>query len=259
MRLVTWNVLWRFQPDWRERERAILEMLDLLRPDVLGMQECWATPDRTQADVVAERLGMHAMFAGPSLPPLPEPPEHLDQEGVALGVGLVSRWPIGQTHVHALPATHRQVPPTALQARIEHPESPFDVIVAATEWELRFVADHVAQTRRLAQLLTAPSPRPVFLLADLNCDPTQRQYDPFAAAGVQETWDAGDEDRPAVTLSSEVPFAPFEAIGQIDRRIDHILVAPDRGVTVEGAFTVPDPVDGVFGSDHFPVIADVRL
>ena len=87
MRLVTWNVLWRFEPDWRARERGILATLERLRPDIIGLQECWADGERSQADVIAEHLGMHAAFEGPSLPPVPHPPEHPDQDGVLMGSG----------------------------------------------------------------------------------------------------------------------------------------------------------------------------
>lgn len=260
MRLVTWNVLWRFEPDWQEREAVILEMLDLLQPDVVGLQECWGTDAQTQADVVAAHLGMYAAFAGPSLPPVPDPAEHPGQAGVEVGLGLVSRWPITDIRTVELPGTHRRVPPVALRARIAHPDTSFEVIVAATEWEPRFVDDHLAQTRFLSEMLRDPARAPVFLLADLNCDPTQRPYDVFAVESIGSAWDAhADELPPAVTLSSRVPFAPIEAFAQIDRRIDHILYARDRGATVQDAFTVPDPIDGVYPSDHFPVVADVRL
>ena len=62
-----------------------------------------------------------------------------------------------------------------------------------------------------------------------------------------------------MTLSSAVPFAPLEATKEIDRRIDHILVDRESGVAVESAFTVDAPVGDLFPSDHFPVVADVRL
>ena len=94
VRLVTWNVLWRFEPDWRARERAIMTALEQLGPDVLGLQECWSFDGVSQAHAIADRLGGHAAFDGPSLPPVPQPPEHPDQAGVLMGVGLVSRWPI---------------------------------------------------------------------------------------------------------------------------------------------------------------------
>jgi endonuclease/exonuclease/phosphatase family metal-dependent hydrolase len=260
VRLVTWNGLWRFEPDWRARERGILATLERLQPDVVGLQECWGSDASSQAQVVAEHLGMHHAFAAPSFPPVPDPPEHSDQAGVLMGVGLVSRHPIGGLTHHVLPVSHRQVAPVALEARIEHPETPFDVIVAATEWEPAFADDHLAQTRSLAGLMAVDARVPRFLLADLNCDSTQPEFAPLAAAA-DDTWELGGGDPDAVTLSSDVPFAPLEAVKEIDRRIDHVLVSrkPRGRVAVDAAFTIDAPVDGGFPSDHFPVVADVRL
>lgn len=258
MRLITWNVLWRFEPDWRARERALLTVLERLRPDVLGLQECWGVEGGSQAHLIADRLGMHAAFLSPSLPPVPEPPEHPDQGGVLLGVGLVSRWPVGALRGHELPVSHRQVPPVALEARIEHPETPFDVVIAATEWEPDFADDHVAQTRRLAELVAADTGVPRLLLADLNCDASQEEFAPLRAVA-DDTWELGGGDPRAVTLSSAVPFAPLEATKEIDRRIDHILVRHGPPLAVDAAYTVDAPVDGLFPSDHFPVVTDLRL
>jgi endonuclease/exonuclease/phosphatase family metal-dependent hydrolase len=263
VRLVTWNVLWRFEPDWRAREGAILTTLERLAPDVIALQECWGTADHSQAHLMAERLGMrHAAFLGPSLPPAPEPPELPDHAGVLMGVGLVSRWPIQSVQRHELPVSHRQVAPVALAARIDFSEAEFDVVVAATEWEPDFADDHLAQTGRLAELLAAGGSShagvPRFLLADLNCDRTQEEFAPLAAVA-DDTWELGGGDPDAVTLSSAVPFAPLEATKEIDRRIDHIFVNRESGVAVESAFTVDAPVGDLFPSDHFPVVADVQL
>ena len=260
VRLVTWNVLWRFEPDWRARERGILATLDQLQPDVVGLQECWGVAGRSQAQVIAEHLGMHHAFGAPSFPPVPDPSEHSDQAGVLMGVGLVCRHPIGRLTRHVLPVSHRQVAPVALEARIEHPATPFDVIVAATEWEPAFADDHHSQTRRLAELMAVDHGVPRFLLADLNCDSTQAEFAPLVAAA-DDTWELGGGDPDAVTLSSDVPFAPLEAVKEIDRRIDHVLMRRgDRDpVAVDGAFTVDAPVDGRFPSDHFPVVADVHF
>lgn len=256
---MTWNVLWRFGPDWRAREAGILTTLEQLEPDVIGLQECWGTDETSQAHVVAEHLGLHAAFVAPSLPPVPDPPEHPDQAGVLMGIGLVSRWPIRDIGSHELPVSHRQVAPTALTARIDHPETPFEVIVAATEWEPDFADDHLAQTRRLAELLAAAaSGLPRFLLADLNCDASQPEFVPLAAVA-DDTWELAGGDPEAVTLSSAVPFAPLEATKEIDRRIDHVLVRRGAGAVADAAFTVDAPVDGRFPSDHFPVVADVRF
>jgi endonuclease/exonuclease/phosphatase family metal-dependent hydrolase len=74
MRVLTWNLQWRERADWRSRQPGIVSTLDSLRPDVAGLQEVWATSDTTLADELAGRLGMHAAFAAPSLPPPGDPP-----------------------------------------------------------------------------------------------------------------------------------------------------------------------------------------
>lgn len=263
MRLVTWNVLWRFEPDWRMREHGILTTLERLEPDVLGVQECWSTGDDSQAHVIARRLDLHAVFAGPSLPPVPDPPEHPDQAGVRMGVGLVSRWPLAGVRSHELPVSRGQVAPVALEAEVQHPDRRFRVIVAATEWRPEFADDHLAQTTTLARLLARPdgdgtAATPAFLLADLNCDANQDEFAPLADAAA-DTWELGGGDPDAVTLPSTVPFAPLEATKEIDRRVDHILLGRGGDVVVDAAFTVDEPVDGRYPSDHLPVVADVRL
>lgn len=258
MRFVTWNVLWRFEPDWRARERGILTTLERLAPDVVGLQECWATDDDSQAHVIARRLDHYAAFAGPSLPPEPDPPEHADQAGVRMGVGLVSRWPIRVIAEHQLPVTHRQVPPVALEAELAAPGGPLRVLVAAVEWEPAYADDHLAQTTALAhRLTTATFSSPAVLLADLNCDPGQAEFAPLAAVA-DDTWSLGEGAPGAVTLSGAVPFAPVEATKQMERRIDHVLVAPRGAVDVRGVRIMADAVEGRYPSDHFPVIVDLE-
>ncbi|MDX2860114.1 endonuclease/exonuclease/phosphatase family protein, partial [Streptomyces scabiei] len=49
MRVVTWNLWWRFGP-WQERQKAILAVLRELRPDAVGLQEVWQRGDGTGRD-----------------------------------------------------------------------------------------------------------------------------------------------------------------------------------------------------------------
>ena len=116
----------------------------------------------------------------------------------------------------------------------------------------------LAQTTRLAELLADPGHAavPAFLLADLNCDRTQAEFAPLDAVAM-DTWAAGGGDPDAVTLSSAVPFAPLEAVKEIDRRIDHILARRGDGVAVTSVSIMDESVDGTYPSDHFAVVADV--
>ena len=68
MRVVTWNLWWRFGP-WEERRKAILAVLRDLRPDVVGLQEVWAAR-RGEPGGVARRTssGMHWTWAASEAP-----------------------------------------------------------------------------------------------------------------------------------------------------------------------------------------------
>lgn len=260
MRVVTWNVWWRFGDDWRRRQRAIADVLVALRPDVVGLQESWAGHGTSQAEELAAATSLRWAFASPSFPPPPLPPESRDQDGVEMGVALLSRWPVQEVREHRLPATRRE-PPVALHATLAHPVGPLHVVVACLEWEPAFVDDRSAQTKALAAIVTDPGldgPLPVLLLGDLNAAPDAREIgvltdvmvDAWAAAGSGE----------GVTLASDNPHVRDSPPEHLDRRIDYVLARPGRagdGVAVRAAFVVDVPVGGVFGSDHHPVVADV--
>jgi endonuclease/exonuclease/phosphatase family metal-dependent hydrolase len=265
MRVMTWNLWWRFGGSWREREPGIVSTLQQVRPDVVGLIETWAGDGTTQPHLLAERLGgMSAAFCPTALPPAPDPPEEPSQAGIEVGIGLLSRWAIATTEVRELPHTQRGGPaPTALVATVDHPTGPLRVIVACIEWEPAFAADQLAQSRALAELATDPrldGELPVLLVGDLNAAVDQADLAPLLDVMV-DTWAAGGGDPSAVTLSSAVPEAPVEATKQLDRRIDHIFARPGRAgrsITVRRAFLAGDhPVDGRYPSDHFAVVADL--
>lgn len=263
MRIMSWNVWWRFGGDWERRQQAILKRLQAPSPDVIALQEAWAADGISQADVIADALGMHAAFAAPSLPPVPVPPQAPGQRGVQLGVAIVSRWPILATHHHALPSANRSFDPVALMASLDHPAGPLHVFTTATEWEPAFADDHLAQTQRLAELVSDPllaGPLPVLLAADLNAAPDSAELRPLLAV-MLDTWAVGGGNPKARTLRSEHPYAPSRATKQLDRRIDYVLArpAPGHAVRVDRAFTLGEPVDGIPPSDHDAVVVDVRL
>ena len=96
---MTWNIWWRFGPKWQERQSVLVETLRAVDPDVVALQEVWGTDETTQAHEFAASLGLHAGFAEPSYPAVPDPPQVADHDGVTLGLGVLSRWPIKQWFV----------------------------------------------------------------------------------------------------------------------------------------------------------------
>lgn len=260
--MVSWNLWWRFGEQWRERQDGIVYTLDALQPDVAGLQEVWVGDGTSQAELLGAELGMHHAVATPSLPPPPAPPEAPDQQGIKVGVAVLSRWPIQDVRWHRLPATHR-FEPVALQATVDHPAGPLHVLTSCVEWEPEFADDHLAQTQALADLLADPAldgPLPVLLAADLNASPETPQLRTLLDGPLVDTWLAGHGDPNAATLSSANPFAPHAAREQIDRRIDYVLARPGtagQAVAVQRAFLAGAPVDRLPPSDHQAVVADL--
>ena len=265
MRVMVWNVWWRFGGNWREREESIVATVEAYRPDVLGLVESWSGEGTDQPHRLAAPHDMHAVWAPTSLPPAPDPVESADQRGIEVGLGLISRWPIRHTEIHDLPNEQRGgTAPAALLATLDHPRGPLHVVVAGIEWEPQFAADQLAQCRALAALATdvrLDGPLPVLLLGDLNAAVDQAELAPLVDAMV-DTWTAAGADPSAVTLDSAMPFAPIEAAKRIDRRIDHVFARPGRpglALSVRGAFLAGDrPIDGVYPSAHYAVGVDLN-
>jgi endonuclease/exonuclease/phosphatase family metal-dependent hydrolase len=261
VRVMTWNVWWRFGPDWRRRQPLILDAIRSSRADVVALQEAWGTAADTQPDAFARELGFFAAFAEPSLPPRPDPPEHDEQRDVGIGVGLLSRWPITGVDRFVLPARHRPIVPVALLASVASPGGPLHVITTATEWAPEFGDDRLAQSEALASVATdaeLDGPAPVVLAADLNAAADSPVVAPLLTA-MTDAWAAAGGDPHARSLPSEHPFAP-DVPELLDRRIDHVLFrpgAPGRRVEASRAVLAGGPVGGLDPSDHRAVVCDL--
>ena len=259
IRAMTWNVWWRFGGNWREREPGLIAVLRDVDPDLLGIQECWGSEERTQADMVAEALGeRYAAFVEQDMPPVPDPPEDDSQRGVVMGIGLVSRWPIASVERVDVPSEGRRN--AALVATISRPNGELRVVVGATSWEPERVQEAAVQFAELQRLTRdghSLRPNPSILLADLNYDPNQP-----ALAGMHliDAWNAAEPGADPRTLSSANRFAPREAVDQYDRRIDHVLYLPgSEGAVATAARVVRDEPGGMPPSDHYPVVADIAV
>jgi endonuclease/exonuclease/phosphatase family metal-dependent hydrolase len=259
IRVMTWNVWWRFGGNWREREQGIIAVARDVDPDVLGIQECWTDGDESQADVIAGALGgRHAAFVQVDLPAAPSPPEDETQRGAIMGLGLVSRWPILSAESVAVPSAGREN--CALVATIERPNGELRVVVGATSWEPERVEETAVQFAELQRLTRdghSQRPNPSILLADLNYDLTQPA---LAGRHLEDAWESADFDADPRTLSSTNRFAPVEATDQYDRRIDHVLYLPGSlGAVATDARIIRDEPGGLPPSDHYPVVADIGV
>jgi endonuclease/exonuclease/phosphatase family metal-dependent hydrolase len=264
LRVMTWNLWWRFGDAWRERGREIVSTLKTVRPDVAGLQEAWGTSETTQAELLAGELDLHSAYGAPSLPPPPSPPDTPDQAGVEVGVAVLSRWPILDIEQHRLPSGHRPEV-VVLATVIDHPHGPLHAVTSCLDWEPEPAAKRLTQARALAELVTDSSRDghlPVILTGDLNAPPASAEVGVLTDVMV-DAWVAargvGDAGH---TMSASNPFSPREA-PQFDQRIDYVLARagrPEQPVVVERASLAGDrPPDGLHPSDHYAVVADFRV
>ncbi|MFI6441107.1 endonuclease/exonuclease/phosphatase family protein [Streptomyces sp. NPDC050759] len=257
---MTWNVWGRFGP-WRERAPLIAATLETLRADIVCLQETWSTHDGCQADELAARLGLHAVF-GRSRMPRPQPG---DSDHVVLGLAVLGRWPVLGHRLHLLPDGPAGSPPehgepsVALAVTFDHPAGPLHVVTACPDWQAEREGARLAQNRALAALLTDPAldgPLPAILAADLNSRPETPEFQPLAQALV-DAWATTHPGDPGYTFTTENRFVdPDEWLA--DGRIDHLLArsgAPGHPLTFRA--TALAGTGDLAPSDHYAVVADL--
>jgi endonuclease/exonuclease/phosphatase family metal-dependent hydrolase len=264
VRVMTWNIWWRFGPRWRDRQPGIEATIRRFSPDIVALQEVWSSDETTQADELAKSLGMYAVFGSPSYPPAPTGADVPDFEGIDLGIAVLSRWPILDLDTTVMPARHRSWDPVSLAVRADHPAGPLPIVATCLDYGVPYTDDRIAQATYVAALATDPrfdGPCPVLLMGDMNAavgSPVMR----WVLDVLTDAWTGGNGAADAVTLPSSHPSAPLEAGPEmVDQRIDHIFFRPgreDQHVLVEGVYLAGDPVDGVYPSDHRAVVADLR-
>ena len=267
MRVLTWNLWWRFGP-WEERQPAIRDVLASQQPDVVCLQEVWATETDSQLDRLTSALGMHGVAGDP-----------VRHDGVAFGNAVLSRWPITRLADVALPGHdgqpgHRRI----VAAVVESPWGRWPV--ASTHLDHRFDASATRQiqARRLLELAAEIRDDPLRDLplvvgADLNAVPDSDEVRMLTGrrpgvGGIvlSDVWEqVGDGD--GATWRADNPYVAESAWPE--RRIDYLLVSWPRPKPVGNprrawlagtgarAATPDAPSAGVVPSDHAAVVADL--
>jgi endonuclease/exonuclease/phosphatase family metal-dependent hydrolase len=257
--VLSWNLWWRFGP-WEERLPAIVETVRQLDPDVAGLQEVWVADGTSSAHHIAEVLGYHVAV------------EHrLDLDGVGFGNAVLSRWPITAAETVPLPAgdvddEERFV----LAADIDGPAARLQVFSTHLNW--RHDHSHVRQqqVRVLCEAVAAKRPRPYppVVCGDFNAEPdaeemrmvTGKTSVPVPGLVLVDTWAAAGDGGRGHTWSNANPYAAEEF--EHERRIDYVLAgwrrADGRGQAVSCRVVGDRAIDGVWPSDHFGVLAELR-
>lgn len=269
MRVVTWNVWWRFGP-WEPRSEAILAVLRELRPDLVGLQEVWGNGEDNLAAHLASELDMYWNWAPSDAPGRWH--RRLGDTTFDVGDAVLSRWPFTDRAVLRLPtAGGRDDGHTALYTRVDASVHPVPFFTTHLDSTLHGSAVRCAQVRALAEFVAdhrTGTPFPPVLTGDYNALPDSdemrllsgfRTAPPVPGQVLLDAWEYADPCAPSVTWDLNNPFAAqiFEPRG----RIDYIHVGPPGpgglGHVRSVRRTGDGPVNGVWPSDHAAVVADL--
>jgi endonuclease/exonuclease/phosphatase family metal-dependent hydrolase len=260
LRVMTYNIRLDLASDgpnaWAHRRAWVAAQVAWLRPDIVGLQE--VLPGQ-KADLVADLPGYRFVGEGRDANGAGEA-SPLGFDGTRfewLEGGTFWLSPTPQVSSRAWDAAHPRI---VTWARLRDARS--DVLAINTHWDhIGLIARRQAATQ-LAAWIQANARRcdRVVLLGDFNSDMDSAQMRLLTRASAQ---DRDRTLRDARAVSRSAPFGPagtfndFQPRPAAPRAIDHILIGGQ--IEVERFAVISQVIDGRVPSDHFPVLADLRL
>jgi endonuclease/exonuclease/phosphatase family metal-dependent hydrolase len=266
MRVATWNVWGRYGP-WEARQPVIESNLRAIDADIVCLQEAWEDEERSQPADFATALGMSYVYG-----------RAFEMNGGWSGNAVLSRWPITHHEVQELPMEGGGAVDTdegerrlIVFTQIDGPRGPFQVFCTHLSWRADWSGVRQAQVRRVCEVVRDHTPRsfPAILCGDLNAEPRSdeiRMLIGLAAVAVpgvvfRDAWTVAGDGGSGATVGPGNPYGA--AALEPDARIDYVLAGWPKlggaGQVLRAAVAGDLPGEhGLFGSDHFAVVADLR-
>lgn len=259
VKVLNWNIWWRLGP-WEQRQPAILKTLKDLDADIITLQEVWEDDQANQAEILATDLGYHYVFT-----------KTMTMNGVGFGNAILSRWPIVRNAGLQLPG-HDQSHESrwVSMAEIDGPRGA--LMVFNTHLNFRYEHSHIRQQQvaAIAGFVQqhAIKAYPPVLCGDFNAAPDSEEIRmlkglttcPVPDLFFHDAWEVAGDGGIGHTWDNKNAHAAemFEP----NRRIDYVFAgAPKRRTAghIKSCKMVADkPINGLFPSDHFAVLAELR-
>jgi endonuclease/exonuclease/phosphatase family metal-dependent hydrolase len=263
LRVLTRNI-YNVAAKWERRRPVLADGMRAISPDLIALQETVLAGGFDQA---ADLLGGSHEIVN-SRARLPG----------GWGASIASRWPIREVR-----ELDQQVTPraeewcTTLIAEIEAPP-PIGPLIFVNHFQSAAVGgEHERELQAVAvarcvEEMVAGGERHVILAGDLNAGPdaasirflTGKQSLDGKAVCYLNCWDLMHPGEPGETFTPRSPLVAAEHREWPHHRLDHILVRFGHGgsptldtVACELAFN--EPINGVWASDHFAVVADLDV
>ena len=265
IRVLTLN-LWGRGGDWPRRRAVLRDGLRELSPDVIAFQEAFRIgEDDSVAELLDGEYHVHHQTTG------------------LLGDGncaaIACRWPllwVRELDQQLTPRT-ADFPATTLLAEIDAPDPVGKLLFVnhLPSWKPQHAYERELQTSaavRAVEATVSERRMHAVLAGDLDAEPEAASIRFLRGAQsldgtsvcYRDAWSSTHPDDPGHTFAARNPLVSEDSDvrQEISRRIDYIFVRCDEhGPTLEVASCVlvfDRPVDGIWASDHFGLVADLR-
>jgi len=281
LRVAQLNIGSLLEPDWPARRHEIVAWLQRLDADIVCLEEVWQDdrhPNTAQwlADQQPGRWSV--AFGG-----FAAPAAFGADPSLRSGAAVLSRWPIEEQELFALPGSDDSTgnPWDAVELELLATRTG-GVDVFATHLsamphrgsirrqQVRFIDETVAAWRHPA------SPLPPVLCGDFNAEPDSDEIRFLCGLTAldgrdtwwQEAWRSAGGAGPGFT---QVPANPYYARFNLPpKRIDFVFVGDtwltrnpdgthddDRGRIIAAALAFDTPLTGTYASDHYGLVVDI--
>ncbi|WP_419194952.1 endonuclease/exonuclease/phosphatase family protein [Novipirellula herctigrandis] len=207
------------------RIAAVIKHLD---PDIVALQEVDKATNRShgvdQAAELGILTGMHAAFG-----------KAMDYAGGHYGEAILSKYPLTNVNVLALPSTEGCEPRCALAAQVRLGENGPEFVFVSTHLEHAKAPLRLRQSNKLNPFLVRANSLPMILAGDFNDVP-----DSPTIRVLQPNWTDASVKQPDPTSPSAPP----------KRKIDYVFFRPANAWRVVEQQVVNEPV----ASDHLPLL-----
>jgi endonuclease/exonuclease/phosphatase family metal-dependent hydrolase len=262
LRVVTMNVLGPANPGWEHRRVLLGRALQRLDADVVALQE---VPIGPAPGIVEELLG-----PGWHVRQLGRPSD--DGVGAVLATRAPHR-PVVELDQRIRPAAEALPWCATSIVELDTAVGPLLVVHHKPSWEFGAEAEREQQALRAARAVEEHvGSAHAVVLGDFDATPEAasmqfwrglRSLDGVSVC-YQDAWETVRPHDPGHTFSSENPLVRAgEVATAVSRRIDHVLVrAGAHGPTLRVLAcdrVLDHPVEGVWASDHFGVVADLAV
>jgi endonuclease/exonuclease/phosphatase family metal-dependent hydrolase len=262
---MTLNLLSPDHANWERRRPVLQAGLSTVRPDVIALQESvW----EEGYDQVADLLGPGYHVA-----------RHSRRSGDGIGAALASRWPLKDVQELDLRVTDRVDLPwcaaVVAEIAVPNPVGPVLIVHHKPTYQVSYAHERELQAVACAGFVEtrlAGRDLHTVLAGDFDDTPdsssirfwTGRQAIAGVSVAYRDAWEAVHPDAPGHTFT---PANPLTRAGEMSlelgRRIDYVMIrcgVHGPSLDVVDCFQVFDgPVDGIWASDHFGVVADLAV